>query len=99
MRAYLQQRSHINDLKAQIASSEHDIKALQREKRRWADPEYVKDQARTRFGWVMPGETSYQVIGRDGKPLEQNDELTDPSSVAQTVPEAWWKKAYGSLQA
>ena len=35
-------------------------------------------QARERFGWVMPGETSYQVIDRDGKPLERGDELTDP---------------------
>ena len=65
MRAYLQQRSHINDLRAQIASSEHDIKALEREKRRWADDEYVKAQARERFGWVMPGETSYQVLDRE----------------------------------
>ena len=42
-----------------------DIKALEREKRRWADDEYVKAQARERFGWVMPGETSYQVIDRE----------------------------------
>ena len=84
MRAYLQQRSHINDLRAQIDSSERDIKALEREKRRWADDAYVETQARERFGWVMPGETSYQVIDRDGKPLERGDELTDPSSVART---------------
>ena len=35
MRAYLQQRAHINDLNARIDSSERDIKALEREKRRW----------------------------------------------------------------
>src|SRR6478735_8569134 len=98
MRAYLQQRSHINDLRAQIASSEHDIKALEREKRRWADDEYVKAQARERFGWVMPGETSYQVLDRNGKPLAKGDELTDPSSVARTVPDPWWGEVYGSLQ-
>ena len=34
MRAYLQQRAHINDLRAQIDSSQRDIKALEREKRR-----------------------------------------------------------------
>jgi cell division protein FtsB len=98
MRAYLQQRSHINELKVQIASSERAIKELEQEKRRWQDDTYVENQARARFGWVMPGETSYQVIGRDGKPLEQQDELTDPSSVAPTVPEAWWDKVYGSLE-
>ena len=98
MRAYLEQRSHISDLRAQIASSERDIKALEREKRRWADDEYVKAQARERFGWVMPGETSYQVLDRDGKPLEQGDELTDPTSVARTVPDPWWDKVYGTLE-
>jgi cell division protein FtsB len=98
MRAYLQQRSHINDLRAQIASSEKDIKALEREKRRWADDEYVKAQARERFGWVMPGETSYQVLDRNGQPLERTNELTDPSSVARTVPDPWWGKVYGTLE-
>ena len=58
MRAYLQQRAHINDLRAQIDSSERDIKALEREKRRWQDDAYVETQARERFGWVMPGETA-----------------------------------------
>jgi cell division protein FtsB len=99
MRAYLQQHSQINELRAQIASSKTDISSLQREKRRWADDEYVRQQARLRFGWVLPGETAYQVIGRDGKPLEHTDELTDPSSVAQVVPESWWGKVDASLQA
>ena len=98
MRAYLQQRSEINDLKAQIASSQTSITALAREKSRWADPEYVRQQARLRFGWVLPGETAYQVIGRDGQPLEHTDELADPSSVARPVPESWWGKVYGSLE-
>jgi len=69
MRAYLQQRSHITDLKSQIAQREANITDLEREKRRWNDPAYVEQQARTRFGWVLPGETAYQVIGADGKPL------------------------------
>ena len=98
MRAYLEQRSHINDLRAQIASSERDIKELEREKRRWQDDAYVENQARERFGWVMPGETSYQVIDRNGEPLERADELTDPSSVARSVPDPWWEKVYGTLE-
>ncbi len=98
MRAYLQQRTHINDLRAQIASSERDISALEREKRRWQDDAYVEKQARQRFGWVMPGETSYQVIDRDGQPLERGDTLTDPDSVVRPVPEPWWGKVYGTLE-
>ena len=99
MRAYLQQRSHIAELRAQIASSESDIKNLEREQRRWQDPAYVETQARERFGWVLPGETSYQVIDRNGKPLQRRDELTDPSSVARQVPVPWWDKVYGTVEA
>ncbi len=99
MRAYLQQRGQISDLRAQIASSQTDIKALEREKRRWSDDAYVEQQARARFGWVLPGETAYQVIDKDGKPLERSDALTDPSSVAKPVPESWWGKVYGTLEA
>jgi cell division protein FtsB len=99
MRAYLQQRSHIADLRSQIDTTQRDITALEREKRRWKDDAYVENQARERFGWVMPGETSYQVIDRDGKPLERSDELTDPDSVARQVPDPWWDKVYGTLEA
>ena len=99
MRAYLQQRSQINDLSAQIDSSQRDIGTLQREKRRWQDKAFVEAQARERFGWVLPGETSYQVIDRNGRPLESSGGLTDPSSVARQVPDPWWDKVYGSLAA
>ncbi len=99
MRAYLQQRSHINELRSPIERSERDIKALEREKRRWQDDAYVETQARERFGWVMPGETSYQVIDHNGEPLERRNELTDPDSVGRTVPDPWWKKVRGTLEA
>jgi cell division protein FtsB len=99
MRAYLEQRAHINDLHARIDSSERDIKALEREKRRWQDDAFVETQARERFGWVMPGETGYQVIDRDGRPMERDDELTDPDSLAPQAPDPWWDKVHGSLEA
>jgi cell division protein FtsB len=99
MRAYLQQRDHINDLRQQIASSRASIADSEREKRRWRDPAYVEQQARERFGWVLPGETSYQVLDADGQPLTGDDELTDPSSIAQPKAKAWWSKAYSTLEA
>ena len=98
MRAFLDQRSHIADLRSQIATSEREIEGLEREKRRWQDDAYVEAQARERFGWVMPGETSYQVIDRDGKPLERTDELTDPDSVREEVGAAWWDKVWSSVE-
>lgn len=99
MRAYLQQRENINDLKAGIATSQKEIKALKTEKARWQDKAYVKAQARERFGWVLPGETAYQVLDRNGEPLATDQELTDPATVAPRAPEAWWSRAQTSLDA
>ncbi len=98
LRAYLQQRSHIGDLKVQIAEREASIDQLEREKRRWDDPAYVKAQARARFGYLMPGESGFEVIGVDGRPLEAQASLNDPDEVIRTVPKAWWTAAWESVE-
>jgi cell division protein FtsB len=98
LRAYLQQRSHIADLKAQIAERSASIDDLEREKRRWNDPAYVQAQARARFGYLMPGQTSYVVLGEDGKPLESDTDLPDPSEVREREPEAWWSPVWKSTE-
>jgi cell division protein FtsB len=98
MRAYLQQRTHISDLRSQIGSTQQDITLLEREKKRWKDDSYVEDLARQRFGWVLPGEVAYEVIGKDGKPLDSNDQLSRPGDVVRTTPTPWWSKEYDSLQ-
>jgi len=98
LRAYLQQRSHIADLKAQIAERSASIDDLEREKRRWNDPAYVQAQARERFGYLMPGQTSYVVLGQDGKPLESDTDLPDPSEVREREPEAWWGPVWQSTE-
>jgi cell division protein FtsB len=97
MRAYLDQRSHIGDLKSQIALREARISTLEREKRRWQDPAFVRQQAR-QLNYVMPGETSYVVLDEDGKPLDSEAELSDPATVARKAPTAWWSTAWKSVQ-
>lgn len=98
LRAYLEQRSHIGDLKAAIAEREANITSLEREKQRWNDPAFVKAQARARFGYLMPGETGYQVLDVDGKPLESQAVLSDPDEVIKIVPTAWWSNAWASVE-
>jgi len=98
MRAYLQQRAHIQELKTQIAQREANIDELEREKRRWRDPAFVQAQARERFGYLMPGETSYVVLDEDGRPLESQTSLTDPSTVVDRTPTAWWTNEWKSVQ-
>ena len=98
MKAYLQQRQHLTELKQQIAGSEADIDTLEREKSRWRDPAYVQSQARARFGYVMPGETSYVVLGADGKPLESETALLPKKDVIVKQPTAWYDTVWQSVQ-
>ncbi|MFC6344608.1 septum formation initiator family protein, partial [Nocardioides hankookensis] len=97
MRAYLDQRSHIDDLKGQIALRQARIDDLEREKRRWEDPAFVRQQARD-LNYVMPGETAYVVLDEDGKPLDTGASLSDPTEVARKAPTAWWSTAWKSVE-
>jgi hypothetical protein len=98
MRAYFEQRHHMDDVRADITESRANIKALQREKARWDDPAFVRAQARQRFGWVLPGEIAYQVIDEDGKPLDHEDSLSDPSVTTETAHPLWWQSAWRSVE-
>ncbi|WP_341928140.1 septum formation initiator family protein [Nocardioides psychrotolerans] len=99
MRAFLEQRAENNAYLEEIAQRSASIDDLEREKRRWNDPAYLQAQARERLSYVMPGETSYIVLDEDGNALESESELRDPSEVdADRVPEAWWGKAWDSVQ-
>src|ERR687895_174414 len=97
MRAYFEQRSHISELKATIAERRASIDELEREKERWKDPAYVSAEARERFGYVKPGETPLVVL-EDGKPLQSEAELTDPDTVGEEPPRAWYDDAWDSMK-
>jgi cell division protein FtsB len=97
LRAYLDQRSHIDDLKSQIALREARISDLEREKGRWDDPAYVRQQARD-LNYVMPGETAYVVLDENGKPLDSDAKLSDPAAVAPKAPTEWWSTAWKSVE-
>ncbi|MEZ5091971.1 septum formation initiator family protein [Nocardioides sp.] len=97
MKAYLQQRAHLDALHAQIAQQQARIEVLQREKQRWDDPAYVRTQARERFGYVLPGEQSFVVVDGDGQPLDPEASLGDPADV-EAPPTAWWDSAWASVE-
>ena len=98
LKAYVVQHRQITDLQHQISASQSSINRLQDEKARWNDPAYVKEQARARFGYLMPGETSYVVIGEDGKPLAAQASLSDPRTHSDSAPTAWWTTEWKSVE-
>lgn len=100
IRAWLNQHSEQQTLSAQIAAQRAAIAQLKTAQGRWSDPAYIEDQARLRFGWVMPGEHSYRVIGPDGKVLSAGRNiLTSPLPAGATSQPPWWDGAARSLSA
>jgi cell division protein FtsB len=100
VRAYLKQRSEINELNAEIADKRADVAALEEQKARLHDPAYIAQQARDRFGWVLPGEVSYRVIGTDGEVLSDGGStLSDPVQPESPPAPEWWQDVYGTVQA
>ena len=83
MRAYLQQRAHINDLKTQIAAARGRASTTSSARSSAGTTRRTsRQQARDRFGYVMPGETSYLVLDENGEPLEpQTRRCHDPTDV------------------
>jgi cell division protein FtsL len=98
MKAFLQQRAHINDLQDQIAERQENIDALEAEKKRWSDPAYIEQQARARLGYVMPGEKTYLVLDENGQALKPQSDLDDPDEVLSTTRTPWWSDAWASVE-
>ncbi len=99
MRAYLEQKEHLDRLRASIADSRENIAELKREKRRWRDPAFIEAQATQRLSWVMPGEISFQVIDENGDALDHHDSLSDPEAVDVENRPAWWSAAWQTMEA
>ncbi len=97
LRAYLEQRDHIASLHDSIADAEANIAALEREKKRWQDDNYVISQARARFAFGFPGEIGYRVLDEDGKPLDHDDSLSAPNPLDESPPE-WWETTLTSIE-
>jgi hypothetical protein len=71
VRPWVEQRSRINALRAEVAENHRDVQAMEAERRRWRDPAYVETQARARLHFVFPGETGYVVL--DDRPGAESD--------------------------
>jgi cell division protein FtsB len=93
---YLEQRAEIAALESAIADMEEQQASLEDRVDQWSDETYVKQQARDRLLYVMPGERSYLVVGAD----EMAGEMVD-SSAAQIEAEkpAWVDALWQSVVA
>ncbi|HSX66500.1 septum formation initiator family protein [Nocardioides sp.] len=98
-RAWFQQRAEMDALRTQIAQTEADIDRLEAQKKRWKDEAFIKQQARLRFGYVMPGQDSLIALDENGNPIGSVEKLTDPADAPGTDPVAWYSTVWESVEA
>ncbi|MGB8406637.1 MAG: septum formation initiator family protein [Mycobacterium sp.] len=66
VRTYFAQRTEQRQLATAESQLRSQIASLEQQKSKLADPAYIAAQARERLGFVMPGDTPYQVQLPDG---------------------------------
>ncbi|RMB62188.1 FtsB family cell division protein [Tessaracoccus antarcticus] len=93
LRVYFAQRQEIAQYRSEIQDKRDDIAELEDQIARWKDPDFVRAEARSRLGWVMPGEVGYRVIGADGEPIGGDSAVLAPDEPTGL----WWERVWGSV--
>ncbi|MCJ1706961.1 septum formation initiator family protein [Microbacterium sp. VKM Ac-2923] len=73
---YMDQRQQIQALQGAVRISQSEVEDLQMQRDRWADPAYIRTQARERLGYTFPGEVVYLIdndLPASSTPQEQGD--------------------------
>ena len=95
LRAYLSQQAQYDAVVDRIKEASDTSTTLENELAQWKDDTYVRSQVRERLGYVMPGDTSYVVVGADSmKETEASGGATPGSPDAP-----WYEKLRDSSRA
>jgi cell division protein FtsB len=92
-RSWMTQRDALAVRQQQADDLQREVEALEREKARWDDPEYVRAQARDRLNFVMPGDTGYVLLTPQEDPTPQ-DPRDEAAEVAGSATDAVWYEAF-----
>ena len=95
LRAYLSQQAQYDAVVAKIKEASDTSTSLENELAQWKDDTYVRVQVRERLGYVMPGDTSYVVVGADS--VKQPGASGGATQGSQDVP--WYQTLKESAQA
>ena len=94
LRVYFAQSQQLAEVRAEIVSQQEKIADLEDQLNRWNDPDYVRSMARSKLGWVMPGEVGYRVLGADGEPLDGSESASDLPEGPELL---WWEALVSSI--
>ncbi|OMB96175.1 septum formation initiator [Mycobacterium sp. NS-7484] len=97
VRTYFAQRTEMKQLKASEQQLRAQIADLEQQKVKLADPAYIAAQARERLGFVMPGDTPYQVQLPPGA-MEPEESLA-PALPGSDVPagQPWYTSLWHTI--
>ena len=90
IREYVTQRRQIDSLVAQQQTMLAQVKNLQAQQAKLADPAYIEQLARQELDMCFPGTRCYIVEGSQPRP--------GPAPAAKTGPAPWYDKLWRSVQ-
>lgn len=93
LRQYLSQRGDIARLEQSQRDGVRSVAAMEAATRRWADPEYVRAQARQRLQFVLPGEKTYLLLQPASPPRARS---AAAEAAAATGP--WYRRLWSSVE-
>ncbi|HEV7622500.1 MAG TPA: septum formation initiator family protein [Amnibacterium sp.] len=91
---YLRTQQQLTDTAAKVASQERNLQQLDADVARWNDPAYIRSQAGSRLFYVLPGETTYRVVGLPATPPGT---AAAPSRTVQQTRTNWLDGLLGSV--
>jgi cell division protein FtsB len=95
LREMLDQRGEIAEVRQEQAARKERVDALEERRRLLDDPAFLRDLARQRLHFVLPGERQYKLI----VPPTQAPAPVDGTSVAPVGADApWYSQLYGTVQ-
>lgn len=96
LRGYLSQQAQYDSIVKELDQARATSTSLEAELAQWQDDDYVRSQARERLSYVMPGETTYVVIGAEQFEDEAEHSRTGAADGARARP--WYETLQESVQ-
>lgn len=87
LRAYLSQQAQYDAIMDQLAQAKETSTHLEDQLAQWQDDDYVRSQARQRLFYVMPGETTYVVLGAE----DAEQAALDQEKAGADVSRPWYE--------
>ena len=98
LRAFLEQRQYIGELRDTVSAQQERVAALEALKTRWQDPAYVMAQARERLHYVLPGETQYVVLEPEAKAVPGVVMGATPAQAVAALERPWFSRLWSSVE-